>query len=878
LGFATTLNDAASARLSMSLRYPSASMRRLPLLPALAASFLLALAAPLHAAARLPVNVIPSHYALTIAPDLAAETFTGSETIDVDLREPLGAITLHAFELALHDVTVAGKPATVSVDAPNEMVTLTLAEPLPAGAATIAIAFDGKLSQGLRGLYLSRTAKRKYAVTQFESMSARRAFPCFDEPAMKATFDVTLVVDQHDTAISNGVIVSDTPAPGNRHALRFSTTKRLPTYLLAFLVGDFECISGSADDVPIRVCSTPGLQHLGRFSLEAAQASIRFFDRYYGIPYPFGKLDMVGIPDFAAGAMENAGAITYREVDLLVDEKTASVLVQKRVAEVVAHEIAHQWFGDLVTMKWWNDLWLNEGFATFMWQKAIGDWKPEWHTELDKPVWTDEALTIDAQRSTRAIRVPANAAGETGFGESGITYGKTASVLRMVEEWMGPDTFRDAIRVYLKKYAYANAQAEDLWSTMREASGQPVDPVLASFVERPGAPLLHVSERCDAGGRRVSITQERMLRAGETPEPSTWTIPVCSGDECRVISQASDAISLGGPCAKPAFLSRAGAGYFLVDYPAATRAALRKQWLTLSPSERISFHGNEWLLARNGRRNVDEYLALVRSIPLPAARPLVTQIADNLVYLDQRLVTDANRKAWQAFVRMTMRRLAPATWETPANETLDERIARAAALGTLGMVANDAEVIAGAKRVAARYLADPASADALIADRALRIAAASGDAAFFEQVVARFESAPTPELTARYRNLLPLFRDPQVNARALEYLYGNKIRTQDAAQVISAMFADPATRPAAWAMAKQHWSELEERSAAIPSRIMAGLAGVCDPAGKQELEAFFAAHPPKNGARTLARTYESIDACIALKAAQGGALTRAGGR
>jgi aminopeptidase N len=845
-------------------------MRRLPIL------VLLALAAPLHAAARLPVNVLPSHYALTIAPDIAAETFTGSETIDVDVREPVDAITLHAVGLQLHDVTVNGRPASVRLDEPNEMAILDVSETVPAGRATIAIAFDGKLSQGLRGLYLSRTARRKYAVTQFEAMSARRAFPCFDEPAMKATFDVTLVVDAKDTAISNGTIVSDTPAPNGRHALQFSTTKRLPTYLLAFLVGDFECISGSADDVPIRVCTTPGLQRLGRFSLEAAQASIRFFDRYYGIPYPFGKLDMVGIPDFAAGAMENAGAITYREVDLLVDEKTSSVLVQKRVAEVVAHEIAHQWFGDLVTMKWWNDLWLNEGFATFMWQKAISDWKPEWQTELDKPVWTDEALTIDAQRSTRAIRLPANTSEGGSFGEAGITYGKTASVLRMVEEWVGPETFRDAIRVYLQRYSYANAQAEDLWSTMSEVSKRPIEPVLASFVERPGAPLLHVSETCDAGGRRIAIAQERFLRAGETPEPSNWTIPICARDECRTIAQASDAISMSaGACSKPLFLNRAGAGYYVVDYPAAWRAALRKNWQTLTPQERISFVADERLLTRNGRRDVDEYLAFVRSVPVPADREVVTLIADSLLFLDQRFVTDATRTPWRAFVRTTMRRLAPQTWETPANESADQRIARAAALSSLAIVAHDDEVIAGAKRVAARYLEEPSSADALLADRALRIAAVYGDAAFFDRVIAELERAPSPELAARYRNLLPLFRDPKVTARALAYLYSDRIRTQDAGQVISAMFADAATRPAAWTMAQQHWSELEARSSGIASRIITGMGNVCDPAVKKEMETFFAAHPPKTAARQLARAYEAIDACVALQTAQSAAFERA---
>ncbi|MCU1347448.1 MAG: Peptidase rane alanine aminopeptidase [Acidobacteria bacterium] len=857
-------------------------MHRLRVLLLTLTATTLATLTPLLAATRLPVHVVPGHYALTIAPDLASETFTGSETIDVELKEPVDTVTLHAVELNLHDVTIGGKPAVVTVDATNEVVTLKVAEPLPAGRAQIAIAFDGKLSQGLRGLYLSRTAKRKYAVTQFEAMSARRAFPCFDEPAMKATFDVTLVVDAHDTAISNGSIVSDTPAPNGRHALAFSTTKRLPTYLLAFLVGDFQCISGASEGVPIRVCSTPGLQHLGRFSLEAAQASIRYFNRYYGIPYPFGKLDMIGIPDFAAGAMENAGAITYRETDLLLDEKTASVLVQKRVAEVVAHEIAHQWFGDLVTMKWWNDIWLNEGFATFMSEKPIAEWKPEWRSDLDKPVATADALLLDSQLSTRAIRLPASTTGEGGaLFDSGITYGKTAAVLRMVEEWVGPDTFRDAIRVYLKKYSYSNAQAEDLWSTMREASKRPVDPVLESFVENVGAPLLEVTETCDASQRRLTVRQSRLLRLGAKAEPENWTIPVCIKDDCRVLASPSESIEMrGGGCDAAMWLDRGGAGYYIVDYPPAVRASLRSHLGQLTPAERIAFHGNEWILVRNGRRGIDEYLALVRALPLPADRQLVTQVADNLLFLDQRLAGDANRAAWQKLVRDTMYRLAPATWEAPAKESSEQRIARASALWTLGVVAHDEQVIAGAQRVAGQYIKDSASVDALIADKALRVAAAYGDEAFFERVTGQLAKAPSPELAARYRSLLPLFRNPKVTARALDYIYSDRIRTQDAAQVISAMLLDPATRPAAWTMLQSHWSELETRSPSILGRSIASLSGICDPATKKELETFLTDHPLKNGARSLARTYESIDACIALRAAQQetfDAVARAGG-
>ncbi|HSP15228.1 MAG TPA: M1 family metallopeptidase [Thermoanaerobaculia bacterium] len=850
-------------------------MRRLTL------SLLVLLAvSPLSAATRLPVNVIPDHYTIRIAPDLQAETFSGEETIDVDVKEPVDSITLHSVDLVLKDVTVetGGKqlPATVTADAPNETVTLKVAQTIAPGRAAIHAAFDGKLLPQLRGLYLSRTAKRKYAATQFEAMSARRAFPCFDEPAMKATFDITMIVDRGDTAISNGPIVSDTPAGEGKHALRFGTTKKISTYLVAMLVGDFQCIDGAEEGVPIRVCSTPGLQQLGHFALGAAQASIRFFNRYYGIPYPFQKLDLIGIPDFAAGAMENAGAITFRETDLLIDDKTASALVQKRVAEVVAHEIAHQWFGDLVTMKWWNDIWLNEGFATFMSAKPIEAWKPEWRGDLDKPVQTDTALNVDSQLSTRPIRGPATAEGGGGFFDATITYDKTSSVLRMVEEWIGPDAFRDAIRAYLKKYAWSNAAAEDFWASMKGSSQQPIDVVLQSFTDLTGAPLLHVVESCDANQRSITLMQERMLPRGAAVSTGSWTIPVCiSGRvKCELMTKPSETFTPPIECERPLLFSRNGAGYFVLDYPSSERVDVRNHLREFAPSERIWFHGNEWLLTRNNRLDISQYLALLKAMPRPAERQTIAAITDNLVFLDQRLVNARNRAAWQAFVHDVLRGDAPFTWEAPAGETSEQRISRAAVLWTLGY-AGDAQIIAGARRVAAQYMKDPAAVDALIADRALRLSAVHGDEAFFNQVLDQLAGAQSPEVAARYRNLLPLFRDPKVNARAIEFIYSDRIRNQDLPVVATAMFPDPVTRPAAWAAAKARWSDIQQRSTATGGRIAASTASFCDPESKKDVEAFFAEHPPRGGQRGLSRALESIDTCIAFRATQQGSFDEA---
>jgi aminopeptidase N/puromycin-sensitive aminopeptidase len=764
---------------------------------------------------------------------------------------------------------------TITYDVPNEMASLKFGQTIPPGRASLRIGFDGILNKQLRGLYLSVTPKRKYAVTQFEPTDARRAFPSFDEPAMKATFDITLVVDSGDTAISNGAIASDTPAGAGKHAIRFRTTQKMSTYLVAMLVGDFQCVSGGVDDIPIRVCSVPGMQNLGKFAVSAAEASISFYDKYYGIKYPFGKLDLIAIPDFEAGAMENAGAITFRDTALLLDDAHASVERQRGVAGVIAHEIAHQWFGDLVTMKWWDDIWLNEGFATFMAPKPLEAWHPEWRGDLDEVGNTNGSLGVDSSRSTRPIRQKAETRNEINALFDGIAYGKTAAVLRMQENWVGAETFRDGIRAYLKKFSYSNAAAEDWWGTMTTATKQPFDAVMKTFVDQTGAPLLHASESCAADGTRtVTITQERMLPKSTPPVAQAWTIPICAhevgaaaGSPCRMISKATDSFTTMA-CDRPLFLSRNGAGYFVTDYSPDMRARIRGHLAEMPPSELISLNGNEWLLVRSMRENVGDYLALLKAMPRPAERPLVAAITGNIGFLDTRLIDDTNRAAWRAYVREVMRGYAPLTWDAPAGETAEQRIMRADVLGVLGVEGEDPEVIAGARRIAQQYMSDPASVDAVIADRALPMAAFNGDEALFNQVLEHLKTAPTPEIAARYRNLIPLFRDPKLIARAVDFVYSDQVRSQDLPGMAATLFFNPAAKQIGWTAAKSHWEYLNQKIPTAIGAVTGSTATFCDPAMKADVQAFFATHPAGAGERSLKRALDAIDTCIAFKAAE----------
>jgi aminopeptidase N len=395
-------------------------------------------------AERLPTIVAPDHYDLGFVVDLAHERFEGTETIRVRVAEPTPRVVLNAVDIQFREVTIgegaAAQKATVTLDETRQTATLTVPRPLAKGTTEIHVRYSGVLNDQLRGFYISKTKTQKYAVTQFESTDARRAFPCFDEPSFKATFAVTLTIDRGDIAISNGKQVSDLPGPAiTQHTVKFATSPKMSSYLVAMAAGDFQCVSGGQDGIPIRICATPENKGLLGVALESAQQVLKFYDTYFAIKYPFTKLDVVAVPDFAAGAMENTAAIFYRETDLLADPKKASVGARKNIASILAHEMAHQWFGDLVTMAWWDDIWLNEGFATWMANKPLAALHPEWQIAVDEARETRAALGLDSLRSTRPIHADADTPAQIDEAFDAIAYEKGASVLRMVASYLGAE-------------------------------------------------------------------------------------------------------------------------------------------------------------------------------------------------------------------------------------------------------------------------------------------------------------------------------------------------------------------------------------------------------------------------------------------------------
>ena len=843
-----------------------------------AAAVVLSLVPASAFAQRLPDTVRPDHYTLTLTPNLTAATFTGVESIDVTLAEPTDHITLNAVQIAFQSATVSAEgkqqTATISEEKNKEQATFTFPNKLAAGKATLSIAYTGILNNELRGFYLSKTARRNYAVTQFESTDARRAFPSFDEPAFKATYDVTLIVDKGDTAISNSPIESDTPGPtAGKHTLKFFTTPRMSTYLVAFLVGDFQCTSGESDGVQIRGCATPDKVALTPYSVEVAKYVLHYYNTYFGIPYPLKKLDLIALPDFEAGAMENFGAITYRETDMLLDPKNASVDAKREVALVIAHEMAHQWFGDLVTMKWWDNIWLNEGFATWMENKPVAAMHPEWNIDQMVASGEDQTLGLDAAPTTRAIRAKAETRDEIEEMFDGISYGKASDVLLTVENYLGPETFRKGVHAYLSAHLYSNATAEDFWNAQTATSHKPVDKIMESFVAQPGEPILTFGEL--AGGK-VSVIQKRFfLSPSIEPDPSQkWTIPVCfkSGTDtqrCEVLKPVDS--TLKTPTSGLFFANAGGKGYYRTAYPPSVYATLVANIETgLAPTERISLIGDEWAQVRSNKAPVGSYLDLATALKSdPNAEVLSNAIGGVDAIYDRVAGTPEEKAALAAWIRSTFapeyaKLGTPSPGDSP--NTID---LRAHLFELLGYYGKDRAVLAQARQITEMYLADPGAVDPTLGQTALAVAARNGDAALFDQLQKIAETSTNPEIQEGSLRLLPEFEDPALVQRSLDYAASDKVRNQDALIQFAIALQIDATRDTAWKYVKSHWSTVKTLLTPEMGSALVGSTGAfCSVEARDDVTAFFATHKVPAAERTLKHAIEHINGCIELRSLQ----------
>ena len=839
-----------------------------------------------HVDYRLPTTVVPSRYDLRLEPDLDKATFSGEETVTVEVREPVTEIVLNAAELriesaVMEDASGALVEGSVALDEPAERARILFPAPIAPGPWRLRLRFTGILNDRLHGFYRSSYkdaagVAHTIAATQFEATDARRAFPCWDEPAAKAVFGVTLVVPEGLAAISNTAVVSESPAGPGRRAVTFADSIRMSTYLVAFVVGELEATPPvMVGKTPLRIWCVPGKTHLARVAQQIGAFSLEFFEQYYGLPYPGDKLDLLAIPDFAAGAMENMGAVTFRETALLVDEAAASHTEIERVADVVAHEVAHMWFGDLVTMLWWNGIWLNEAFATFMELLAVDAWKPEWKRWVTFGVSRAAAMGVDGLVNTRPIEFEVKAPKDCEAMFDLLTYEKGASVLRMLEQHIGPDVFRDGVRLYLERHQFGNAETTDLWKALGDASRQPIPEVMDGWIFHPGYPLVRV----EADGQGLRLSQRRFTYLGEDAA-GRWRIPIVLRAwvkrgiiEKHVLLDGDDVVVPLPAAPEWAIVNAGGHGFYRVGYAPPLLKKLSGALPRLSPIERFNLVSDSFALAQSGAMSAAEYLELSARFTEETDRNVWAAITGSFAYLN-RVIPSEQRSGLEALVR---HRLTTAVerlgWEAEPEESELVRQLRGDLLRAMGVLGNDPVTQERARELYARQRTGGGAVDANVLPALIAIVAASGGEAEYAEFWEHFRAARTPQEEQRYLFALAGFRHPDLVRRTLGHTIDGEVRSQDAPFLMRALLGSVHGRELAWEFLKEHWETMARvYPGSAYRRVYEGITALVSPQWEREVQEFFTSRGIVLGGKTLEQYLEQLRVAVRFQERESAAL------
>jgi puromycin-sensitive aminopeptidase len=821
---------------------------------------------------RLPRVAVPTRYDLLLEPDLESATFQGIADITLDVHEATTTLVGNAAELEFDATWLVGDDGRrveveVSLDEATERFTVTVAEALPVGCITLHIEFRGTLNDKLHGwyrsTYIDSGISRTIATSQMQATDCRRAFPCWDEPDLKAVFGVTMIVEENLLAISNGVEVDRTPVDGGRVRVRFADTIAMSTYLVAFVVGPLELTAPiDVDGVPLRIVHVPGKGHLAAFAAEIGSFALRWYQNYYGIPYPGEKVDLVALPDFAAGAMENLGCITFREALLLLDPATSTQTEMQTVADVTAHELAHMWFGDLVTMRWWNGLWLNEAFATFMEVACCASFRPDWKRWENFGLERTAAFDTDALMETRPIEYEVVSPDDADGMFDVLTYEKGAALLRMCEQYLGPEGFRDGIRAYLNKHAYANTETSDLWDALEATTGEPVRRIMDSWVWKGGFPV--VTTGLAAGGKELVLSQRRFLFDGDD-DGTRWAIPLqirqiaggaerletvlLVGDEVRVPLLAPEAAII---------VNAGGDGFYRVQYVDGLLDRLTDPTLaSLSTIERYNLVDDAWANVVAGSMRAAAFCAFARHFANERALPVWQVLLAGLRFCD-RLLDGEARERFQEFVRSLVGpALERLDWEPKDHDDDLTRKLRGLLIATLAVLGNDPDAQARARRLHEQAIADPASVDPEVALATLSVVAATGDRADYDQCLAGFRSGSTPQEQLRNLYALAEFRDPALMEETLAFMLSGEVKTQNAPFVLGRCIASRDHGELAWRFVREHWSELGARFPANTIvRMIDPVKLLIRPEQQLDVAGFFAEHAIPQSAKTLQQVLE----------------------
>jgi puromycin-sensitive aminopeptidase len=829
---------------------------------------------------RLPRTVVPERYELTLSPDLDDAVFSGESRVRLQVNEPVAELVLNAVELDIQTAELTADAGarlvgTVRLDEAEQRALIDLDGTATPGVWHLHLTFSGTLNDKLRGFYRSTFkdadgTERIIATTQFEATDARRAFPCWDEPDRKATFAVTLIVDEALVALSNGTVINEHPLGNGRKQLTFAETIPMSTYLVAFVVGPFELTDPTiVDGVPVRIAATPGKQRLTRFGTEVAAAALAFYRAYFEIPYPSDKLDHVAIPDFAFGAMENLGCVTYRETALLVDGQAASRVELQRVAEVVAHETAHMWFGDLVTMKWWNGIWLNEAFATFMELLAVDSFKPEWAVWVSFGAGRNAALGTDGLRSTRPVEFPVGRPEEADAMFDVLTYQKGGAVLRMLEQYLGPEPFRRGIVRYLNDHRYANTETTDLWDAIEAESGEPARAVMDSWIYQGGYPVVSASED-DSG--RLTLHQRRFLYAGGDGG-ERWQVPIglrySAGGVVHhsrvLLTDETATVELPAPL-DWVVVNDGAWGFYRVRYQAGLLRRLTSvMGDQLQPLERLTLVSDTWAAVIAGQSPIADYLQLVGLLGEETDPDVWNAVIGPLGLLDQ-VLGDGDRGALQELVRgvagPAFARLGwdPVDGEPERTGTLRGRLLQA--LGTLGA---DPAVQAEAALRHGAYLEDRSALAADLVTAVVTVVTWAGGLPEYETMLEQFRNATTPQDEIRYLYALAASQEGVLLERTLAMCLSAEVRTQDAPYLLASVLASRVGHRQAWQFLSGHWEGLLARFPAnsIP-RMLEAVAALADAELAPEIHRFLDSHPVPQGEQQVAQARERLDVNVAF--------------
>lgn len=768
---------------------------------------------------KLPKTVVPEEYHVDLTPDLARLTLSGHETVRVTFRQATDAVTLNQIDIRIGKaVSETGAQATVTADTARQTATLRFPAKLPAGAHTLTIDYTAPIPNTPAGLYYNdyRTAAgpaKRMLVTQFESTDARRMMPLWDEPEFKARFQLSVVLPQDYAAISNMPAEAETPAgPGLKH-IRFATSPRMSSYLLALIAGDLNAVRGAAANTKLGVWSPKGEEAQGRYALDVMANVLPFYNEYFGVPYPLPKLDLIAIPgNFSAGAMENWGAITFIDDGLLFDPATSDAATRERIHVFVAHEIAHQWSGDLVTMGWWDNLWLNEGFATWMEYKATDHFNPAWDIWPRQHEARELAMAQDALPTTHPVQQPIRDETEAATAFDGISYQKGSQIIRMVEDWIGADKFRDGMRAYMHAHQYGSATSADLWAALGKASGQDVARVAAGFTEQPGVPLVRVARHCEGGAGSITLTADRFTIHDPKAKKLAWIIPVTLGAPAapsqRVLLRDTPAVVKLPACDTPLKANFGENGYYRTEYDAASLKTLAANLPRFSAADRANLLGDQFALARAGRARLASYLDLVASLHGETNSAVWDDTIAHLGYLRRLARGDAAQPAFEARARALLRpafdRLG---WESRAGEKFLDTQLRPSLIGLLGRL-GDAAIIAEAKRRFALFTTNPASLPPDLRTPVLDIVGHQADAATWETLRALGEKATSTEEKLRFFIALASAADPALIAKTVAFAASGQVPNGRVAPLINVASRESDNADEVWRQTLLHQAEL----------------------------------------------------------------------